>query len=218
MRRKTLAISTVAALGIGGAVAWSGHSAPQVEAADHNDPPSVTTGDSTDRAADIADLYVFDRGENVVIALTFAGPSDPSAGQSGTFDSDVLYQLHITGGTENHRVRIRFGQNSSQNWGMEVTGFPGATGVLTGPVEFTNTATGAGGRYWAGLREDPFFFDLTGFLETAGTGTLSFDPTNDDFADKNVTAIVLEIPSSSIVSGGDTTFDVWASTRRIPAS
>lgn len=219
MRRKYLAIATVLALGLGAVVAWAvvpGARAP-VQAADHNDPPGRVTGASADRAADIGDVYAFTRGENTVFVLTFAGPQMPVDGQSGTYDRDVIYQLWVDAdgagtGAEATPITVRFGQNTSGHWGMEVAGFPGQAGAVMGPVELQNAlGGGAAGTFWAGLRDDPFFFDGTGFDETRMTGELSFDSTRDSFAGQNITAIVLSVPNTELASS----FDTWATASRI---
>lgn len=220
MRRKILAIGTLLALGLGAAAAWTFAPGAQTpaEAADHNDPPGRVMGASADRAADIGDVYAFTRGENTVFVLTFAGPEMPSADQAGTYDPDVIYQLWIDEdgfgtGADPTPINVRFGQNSSGHWGMEVDGFPGQSGAVTGPVEWRNElgTGGAEGLFWAGLRDDPFFFDGTGFGETGMTGTLSFMSARDSFAGQNITAITISVPNAEI----DATFDVWATASRI---
>jgi hypothetical protein len=61
-------------------------------------------------------------------------------------------------------------------------------------------------RFFAGLRSDPFFFDLLGFID-------DFNFVNGDFfADKNVFAIVLEVPNRALGRTPATT-SLWARTR-----
>jgi Domain of unknown function (DUF4331) len=70
---------------------------------------------------------------------------------------------------------------------------------------------------FAGRRDDPFFFDLAGFLDILGPGTLigcgSADshPERNFFARRNVSSIVVELPSK-ILSGRSSKIGVWAST------
>ena len=217
MKRKTLAIATMATLGLGVLGAWliGPGTQPEAEAADHNDPPGRVMGASGDRAADIGDLYVFTRDENTVFVLTLAGPAMPDADQAGVYDPDVLYQIHVdtngltvAGGEIN--MNIRFAENASGHWGMEIENFPGASGMVVGAVE-APIAVASGGQAWAGLRDDPFFFDSTGFGMTGATGELSFDNARDGFAGQNITAIVIEVPNAAIAGQ----FDAWASTSRI---
>ena len=97
---------------------------------------------------------------------------------------------------------------------MQVSGLPGGRPLVTGPVETTIDA-GMGLRVYAGLRDDPFFFDLDGFNKTLQTSTLSFDSKHDTFATTNVTAIVVEMSTDALVGNGKT-FRLWASTRVKP--
>jgi len=71
-------------------------------------------------------------------------------------------------------------------------------------------------RAYAGLRDDPFFFDLDGFInilsKEAGKSFLGCtSPRTDFFAGKNVSAIVLELPSS-MLRGRTSQIGVWAAT------
>ena len=104
-------------------------------------------------------------------------------------------------------ISARFAQNSDGEWGLQVSGASDV--LLEGPVEtvLSNSDLSA----WAGLADDPFFFDQTGFNQTVATGTISFDPTRDDVAGLNVTAVVLQIPIATIVSEGGT-FQTWSTT------
>ena len=71
---------------------------------------------------------------------------------------------------------------------------------------------------FAGRRDDPFFFDLTGFLNILepgrsliGCGTPTSHPEHNFFAGRNVSSIVLEVPSS-LLTGDSSKIGVWAST------
>lgn len=225
MRRKGKAIIAIAVLGaLGLGLGFWATSRP-ADAADHNDPPSRVTGDTADRAADIADVFAWHTEEGkTVIALTFAGPNDPVAGQTATFDADVLYGIHIdTDGdaAADHDIWARFGQSASGNWGVQLEGIPGGDpATQAGPVEIVNRIMGVtNGFFWAGLREDPFFFDLEGFQDTAMTGDLSFSGLTgepvDFFAGKNASAIVIELETADLMAGADNTFSVWATTGRV---
>ena len=219
MRRRGKAIIGIAVLGALGLGLGIWATSRHADAADHNDPPSRVTGASADRAADIADVFAWHTAEGkTVLALTFAGPNEPVAGQAGTFDRDVLYTIHIDTDDDrepDHDIRARFGVSESGNWGIQLEGVPGADGTQAGPVEHANRIAGSEGFFWAGLREDPFFFDLEGFQNTASTGTLGFVSTRDFFAGKNLSAIVIELETADINAGSDNTFSVWATSARI---
>jgi hypothetical protein len=90
------------------------------------------------------------------------------------------------------------------------------------PAPVTNSLTidGTTMSLFAGLREDPFFFDVEAFFRVraaaAGGGPAAgFAPAIDavDFAQGyNVNAVVLSVPISFLQQGGsETVFDVWES-------
>jgi len=65
---------------------------------------------------------------------------------------------------------------------------------------------------FAGVRDDPFFFDLVQFKKIiAGEASAFRNPGVDTFAGTNVLAIVVELPSSLL---GGTKLSVWGSTSR----
>ena len=186
-----------------------------VQAADHTDPPDRVMAGNT---ADIGDIYAWHDSSagTLTVALTFAGPLAPIADQAGAYDEDVLYGVHIDNNGDNapnFNVWVRFAQNDLGDWGVQVTGLPGTTGPVEGAVE-TTLNPGNDVKVWAGLRDDPFFFDLEGFNDTLATSTLAFDPTRDSFAGANITAVVLEVPLAAALSGSDD-LQVWATTRTL---
>lgn len=205
--KTAVAVAAVLAVSIG-VTLWT----LDADAADHSDPPSIS-GDP----ADIADTYAWHDGENLVVILTMLGGQLPALNQSGAYDADVLYTVHIDNDgdatTSEIDVHIRFGQDSGGNWGMQVENLPGTAEALSGAVETELSAAGDA-RAFAGLREDPFFFDLTGFMETFDMGTLRFDSTRDFFAGRNATVITLEMPLADALDGGDA-LSIWTEAGRI---
>jgi len=188
-----------------------------VIAADHNDPPSVTGGSSDD----IGDLYAWHYDDNgtqkLVTVLTFAGPKAPIDGQMGEYDREVAYGIHIDDDDDDAESEvemiIRFGNNSAGEVGIQVSGIPGTEGPVVGAVESVIEAGDV--KVFAGLRDDPFFMDLDGFVQTLGTGTLSFDNTNDTFAGQNITAVVIEVPYAAVQDDAGAVLNLWASARRL---
>lgn len=172
-------------------------------AADHLDPPTRTDPafDTTpDRSADIADIYAWHTTDNLIMALTFAGPNPGSL--PATYDRDILYTINISkAGSPTDaaiQIRFRFGQDGAK-YGVEVSGLPDGGAALTGPVEQTLSSNGILVR--AGLYDDPFFFDLQGFKETRSPGTLAFVNTRSFFTGQNDTAMVLRIPRKFMENG-----------------
>lgn len=198
------------------ALQFTQYSAP---AADHLDPPARTdpAADSTpDRAADIADIYAFHNDDTVTIILTFAGPQATTL--PAVYDPDVEYSINISNAdprtTANIPIKFRFGQDMTANgdqFGVKVSGLPGVTGDLIGPVETDLTKDGVTVR--AGLFDDPFFFDSQGLRETRSTGSIRFSNTRDFFAGQNITAVVIDIPRSRIANGANV-IDIWSDTAR----
>jgi hypothetical protein len=197
----------------------------KVEAADHLDPSArVTT--TPGNTADIADVFAWHTqvdaagtpylDGNLVVALTFAGPV---AADTFPGDRDVLYGIHIDNNDAMHdpdvTIWARFGQDSEGNWGVRFDGIPGTGGPVVGRVG--SIINLGGGAAYAGVREDPFFFDLQGFRDTLMTGNLAFDclggTCTDFFAGLNDAAIVVEIPLRAIPGAGP--FRVWGTTGRI---
>lgn len=187
------------------------------KAADHLDPPSRTdpaVDPTADRNADIADVYAWHTADSVVIAVTFSGPQPTTL--AANYDRNVLYTVNISNaGARTDAeipIQIRFGPGAGANeFGVQVTGLPGVTGALVGPVESNLTSNGV--TFRAGLFDDPFFFDLVGFRQTVSTGTLAFNNQRDFFAGQNLTAVVMEIPRNRI-ENGTTPIDIWATTAR----
>ena len=188
----------------------------QAIAADHLDPPNRTDPafDTTpDRSADIADIYAWHTADNLIMALTFAGPNPGSL--PATYDRDILYTINISNAGSptdaEVSIRFRFGQDGSK-YGVEISGLPDGGAPLVGPVEQTLTRNGILAR--AGLYDDPFFFDLQGFRETRSTGTLSFVSSRSFFTGQNDTAMVLQIPRR-FVENGSNQINIWVTSARI---
>jgi hypothetical protein len=193
------------------------HPAP---AADHLEPAARTNpnNDSTpDRAADIADIYVFFTDDIVTLIATFAGPQ--ATDLPAIYDPDVLYTYQISNDDTNRansemQIRFQFGRDMQANgeqFGIRVTGVPGVTGDIVGPVESTIVKDGVTVR--SGLFDDPFFFDSLGFRESRTMGTLRFSNQRNFFGAQNLTAVVIDIPRDRIEIPGNLA-DFWIETAR----
>ncbi len=186
--------------------------------ADHLDPPARTDPavDTTpDTPADIADIYAFSDATNAYFAVSFAGPQAP--GVAAFYDRDVLYTLNVSTSppatSADVTVRWRFGPaTNGTGSGISVENLPGVNGSLVGPVESILSKDGV--RVYAGLRDDPFFFDLQGFRDTRSSGTLRFDKTRNFFAGKNDTIVIFEIPKSRL-GGNANSIETWTTTARL---
>jgi hypothetical protein len=207
-----------------------GSNAMRVGAADHLDAPTV----KHDGRIDINDIYVFQgqNAANTALVMTV----NPAAGilSPTTFRPGALYEFKIDTGNnaiEDIALRVKFGgvrADGSQHLSVYRVNGAGATsgagGMILGSGSTNQVISLAGGgRAWAGLADDPFFFDLARFQKfkatLLSTGTLAdlgglVDCTRTDpaptnfFRGLNGTAIVIELPDSAL--GG--TIHVWGET------
>ncbi len=198
-----------------------------VIAADHIDAPAVKGGSS-----DITDFYAF-RGQNtdnMVFVANIQGLLSPSATSSAKFAEDVLIEFNIDNTGDN--VEDLVIQAISKNGKMYFFGpvAPAQTG-LNSTIQYTSTiggvvditpygtnakiSTNGGMSFFAGPRDDPFFFDFAQYSAIiAGTATGGFNnPGADTFAGTNVLSIVVEVPKS-MIAGSGTTINTWVESKR----
>ena len=205
-------------------------------AADHLDAPAlggtVVAGDIAPHSEhgdrDLNDLYVFEAPNDpgrTAIALT-VNPAINLFG--GDFGTNVRYVINIDTNGDNVQdlaYVATFSDDGTANLKYKLSRYDGArsrslTGGQTVAQGHANDGSKAVGQNdiwsWTGVRSDPFFFDLTGFIGTTTllrTGTavggdgLGNNPT-DFFANLNTNAIVLSIPNSKLPD----TIGVWATT------
>jgi hypothetical protein len=216
--RRTFAAVAVAA------VALALGAAPlMVRGADHLDAPGLTSPEGH-MAADINDVYVFQGADagRTVIAMT----THPAAGAISPrrYATDVKYVVNVdTNGDviQDLAYVMRFsGQRRKQDWTL--TRFSGDKArtlsgkgkrVVEGQTGRVSRAKGT--KVFAGLRSDPFFFDLAAFRDDVlgqpqdrsfcdqpGGGGVDF------FAQLNTNGIVIEQPDGRL--GG--MIGVWATT------
>lgn len=184
--------------------------------ADHLDPPARTDPavDSTpDIAADIADIFAFHDANNLYLISTFGGPAAPTLG--AFYDRDVLHTINISTSppatSSDITIRFRFGPGANPGQtGISVENLPGVNGAIVGPVEQILSKDGV--RVYAGLRDDPFFFDSQGLRESRTMGTIRFNNQRSFFHAKNITTVAIELPRSRL--GTATNLDIWNTTAR----
>ncbi len=204
------------------------------QAADHLDAPGLTPP-SGNIQADINDLYVFEGADpdSTVIALTV----HPAAAADASFGSDVLYEVKIdTDGDAIEDLSFEFTFSDVRGDGSqfvvaqlaegEAAADGAASGALIGYGQVGKTLPlPDGGQLHTGLRSDPFFFDLAGFLGTVegadNDRMLNDGNENDFFAELDTLAIVIEVPDEMIgLPGGSfgealglsNSVGVWAAT------
>lgn len=204
--------STVGLYGLLALVLAFGLLAGPAGAADHLDAPGLTSPGGDNRL-DLTDVYVFQSPTNANNTVLIMGVN-PLAGvnNNGTFRSGAAYDFKIDSNgdaKEDLTYRLRFGQPNG-SLVQQVTLFQeGGAGpdndnpIARGRTGQTITIPG-GGMLRAGVFDDPFFFDLNAFL------AVDFcNPGENFFNGLNISAIVLEVPSSWL---GSNNIGVWART------
>jgi hypothetical protein len=176
------------------------------------------------------------------------------AGQQVFFNTAGRYEFHIgrvatanintapTGG-EDATLRFEFAEPDANNHqaitftysvgGVAQSSSANATSFITtsladGQAGTLNVSTVAVGNQnftvFAGLREDPFFFDVEQFLkvragalgQTAEVGFLPANQAVDGFAKQNVNSIVVRVPIALLQTGdAEPAFDVWETTSKL---
>ncbi len=179
-------------------------------AADHLDAPGLTPPGG-DTRLDVNDVYAFQspsNSANTVLIMTV----NPLAGvlNDGTFHPGASYDLMIdTDGDakEDMMYRVTFSAPDAslvQDVRLRLVAAGAGSGVLATGQTGQDIPVDGGGMLQAGVFDDPFFFDLLGFL------SLNFcSPGTNFFTGLNTSAIVLEVPSASL---GSSDIGVWART------
>jgi hypothetical protein len=216
MKRKRIAILAASAVLIMGGIAY---------AADHMDAPAVKG--QTD---DITDLYVFEgkNTDNLVFVANSQGLLAPSATAAASFDPTVLIQFKIDNNGDNVEDLVIqaiykdgvinfFGLSKPSLLGtrtkIEEGNFLGSVPVTPYGAHSPIVTTGAYGiKFFAGPRDDPFFFDLDQFHKIIGGMATSFNnPGTDTFAGTNVLSVVVEVPKS-LLHAEKGKINVWLTT------
>ncbi len=196
--------------------------AQRVYASDHQDTPET----ELNPRMDINDVYAFPGSSADRIALVVT-TSSPIAGQSASFDPNLLYQIKIdnTGdAVEDLVFQVSFdaGVGAAQKYQIRGPIKPTMTGTKTmleaGSAVLTGTVGSAAGsatgmQAFAGLRADPFVIDLEQFFNVIpdrrpSTGPLSVQngpsassfrtPGVDFLKPFNALAIAIELPKAML--------------------
>jgi hypothetical protein len=135
--------------------------ATKARSADHLDSPAAVASP----AADIADVYSWmdSTAANATLVMTVY----PAAPTTAKFDTAVKYALHTSSGafgnaTNNVDIIATFDAN------QKISLWVGTDEYVTGDASSTSGLQSADGKVkvFAGLRADPFFFNLDGFKAT----------------------------------------------------
>jgi len=176
-----------------------------------------------DARTDITDIYAFQKPGDPTRSILIMNVNPLAPALATAFNPNAVYELNIDTNSDakpDRALRVRF---SNVEGGMQTAtvhlavgqaaSFPndaGAAVIAGAPV----TPIGASApivtvrgdyKFFAGIRSDPFFFDLLGFI--AG---LNFNQ-GDFFVDKNVFGIALEVPNVAALGTNPKT-GVWGRT------
>ena len=214
-----------------------------VKAADHAESTSV----AADVGADLADTFAFlhpKDNSKVVLAMTFEGFIVPGqAGNLGFFPPDILYRFEIENNGDplaDRYIDITFSPQTSRSVPQTATVVmtdrkgrrnPPFNVRFTAPTTVGNTSPTpppfvvttdpiSQVSFFAGLTDDPFYFDSVGFNRFV-TSVLAGNPNpaalnraRDVFAGYNVHSIALEFPAHLLRGSADNMIGVNAVTMR----
>lgn len=194
-------------------------------AADHIDAPAVQGGTS-----DVTDFYAFQGQDtnNIVFVANVQGLLSPANTANAAFDENVLVEFNIDTDGDNVEDLViqatprdgkmyffgpvapaQTGLNSTIMADQEVGGIVDITAYGSNPIISTN----AGMSFFAGPRDDPFFFDFAQYSAIISGNATSFNnPGSDTFAGTNVMSIVVEVPK--LMVGGSGTINTWVESKR----
>lgn len=243
LRRRILNRSLMMFSGVilGTGLLLGGVTPTMLHASDHDDGEVDTKG----RNLNLTDLYVFrEKDQNASASkedLVFIMNTNPRsvARQQYFFSTNARYEFHVSRVKNNDAVatgrsdvilRFEFGApNKNQEQPMLITAIRDGktiqrkaitTSLQRNKAQVKQVSLGSGTKMsvFAGLREDPFFFDVEQFFRVRagalGLGpAVGFRPPNEavDFATGyNVNAIAVRIPRKFLQGKTTaTTFDVW---------
>jgi hypothetical protein len=211
-------VSIVAVSAVGAAALWS-------NAADHRDGPIFgTNGDANveNRRQDINDIYIFRSpvtATNTVIVVTispFTNSPTSTIGTPAEFSEDVTLDIKIDrngNAQEDITYRVTFGPAAGGVQSVRLR--RGGKTVATGNTG-VNLPVRGGGMFRAGNFDDPFFFDAIGFRDFLDglipSPNRGMDATNFFGPNANTLAVVLEVPTESLLKRNMTSLGVWART------
>jgi hypothetical protein len=136
--------------------------------ADHLDAPAT----KAEAAADVNDVYAFlDKPGDPTTKVIYAMTVFPAAPAGAKFSDTVQYVIHTSSGA-------KFGATTSDlniictfDAAQKAQCWAGADEYVTGDASAATGITSASGKFkvFAGLRADPFFFNLAGFKNAVAT-------------------------------------------------
>lgn len=202
---------------------------------DHNDGPSISGTSS-----DIADFYAFQAPDpnNLVLVMNLQGlipPGTPT--EQATFDEDVLMEFNIDVDNdlkEDLLIQVIKRGDSMHFFGPFATSESSLISTINTSINHSVKISDStnihieevdGMKFFAGPREDPFFFDRRKFDSyMAGSASSGFDdPGTDTYEGTNVLSVVVELPKALLgtpvanvnpFAPATPTYNMWVETKR----
>jgi hypothetical protein len=184
---------------------------------DHLDAPGLKPP-NMDARVDITDIYAFQKPGDASKSILVLNVNPVAPTFADSFSTEAVYELKVdTNADAIAEIAYRFTFSPKEGGKQTATvrrvsgerargsGSDGDILFQDVPVAFGEeiTIVEAGEyRFFAGIRSDPFFFDLEGFKN--GMHFTSADT----FLDKNVFSMVLEVPNSAL--GNNPSVGIWA--------
>ena len=245
MRSPRRIVGYAGILGIVGVISAIGAGPFLVGAADHLDAPTAKHNPQID----ITDLFAFKSGSGTTLVMNVNPLTTPGNSKTARFSTNAVYEFKVdTNGDAtadlSYRVYFKDTRMTADGRVVQTYVIRRATGLAarannrsgtligvgsTTPYHRANriSTTSIGGKAFAGVRDDPFFFDLAGFIQFkgellkgnttlgapgGGAGSLLGGFTGTDtFAGTNVSSIALWIPDRYLGGTGHN-IGVWAAT------
>lgn len=202
---------------------------------DHNDGPAISG-----TSADIADFYAFQGPDpdNMVLALNIQGLIPAGAPtEQAKFDEDILMEFNIDLDNdlkEDVLIQAIKRRDSMYFFGPFRTSESGLESTINTSIKHKVKISSKediqileedGMKFFAGPRDDPFFFDRLQFdAYMSGNASGGFvEPGTDTYAGTNVLSVVIELPKSMLGSPVTNvnpfapdvpTYNMWVETKR----
>jgi hypothetical protein len=166
MNRRVLGVAALAGAASVAMLAGTGRLA---RSADHLDSPAT----KADPTVDINDLYGWVDGSNLALALTVfpAAMAGTDGGTGSQFSDKVQYVIHTSSGAGFGSAVANEDIICTFNAAQIISCWLGTDEYVSGNATGTAGLASADGKFkvFAGLRADPFFFNLDGFKHTVAT-------------------------------------------------
>ncbi|MEZ4296028.1 MAG: DUF4331 family protein [Polyangiaceae bacterium] len=168
---------------------------PLALAADHLDSESV----KKDPAADITDIYAWTEGKKVLLVLNVS----PLATTDSKFSNAVQYAMHVESSAKFGEAGQSTDVICTFDADQKISCWIGADDYVTGDASNTAGLASDSGKVkvFAGLRADPFYFNLGGFNDAVsfvkGAGALPADGAGCPTLDANTAGAIVNLLQST---------------------